>query len=74
MAFALLLFVALLIVGRAELGIKGIAICIALFSGTAAIIFISGAPPVLMAVAAAVVDIGLIFYIFGVDIPIRPKH
>jgi hypothetical protein len=33
-----------------------------------------GLPPVLMASAAAVFDIVLIFVIFGADIPIRPKR
>ena len=31
MAFALLLFLALLLVGRSELGVKGIAVCVAAF-------------------------------------------
>jgi len=74
MAFALLLFVALLVVGRSELGVKGIAVSVAAFAAVVAVILVSGGQPVLMAVAAAIFDIGLIFYMFRADIPIRPKR
>jgi len=64
MAFALLLLVALLIVGRSELGVKGIAICIILFTALIGLLMVFGLPPVLMATAAAIFDIVLIFIIF----------
>ena len=73
MAIALLLFFALLIVGRSELGIRGIAICISLASVVIAVILLAGLSLILLGVAAAILDIGLIFYIFGGDIPIRPQ-
>lgn len=74
MAFALLLLVALLIVGRSELGFKGIAICVLLFAILIGVLTASGLPPVLLATGAAIFDIGLILYILGADIPIRPKQ
>jgi hypothetical protein len=74
MAFALLLLVVLLIAGRSELGVKGIAICIILFTALIGLLMAFGLPPVLMATAAAIFDIALIFIIFGADIPLRPKN
>jgi hypothetical protein len=70
----LLLFVALIVVGRSELGIKGIALCIALALVLMVAVEVSGLPPVLLATGAALCDIGLILFIFGGDIPIRPKR
>ncbi len=73
MAFALVLFVILLIVGRSELGISGIAICIALFVVLITAVAVSGSQPIFIAAGTALLDIGMILFIFGGDIPIRPK-
>jgi hypothetical protein len=73
MAIALLLFVALLIVGRLELGIKGIAISIAMLLALVIAIEAFGLPPALFSTGTALFDIGLILFIFGADIPLRPK-
>ena len=73
MAFVLLLFVALLLVGSSELGVKGFAICIALLLGLIVVVAVSGAQPILVAAGAALLDIVMILYIFGGDIPLRPK-
>jgi hypothetical protein len=70
MAFALALFPALLFVGRSDLGVKGIAI--ALFLGLLVVVIASGLPFVVMAAGAAILDIGIILFIWG-DIPLRPK-
>jgi hypothetical protein len=72
MAFALLLLPVLLIVCRSDLGIKGIAFCIALFLGLIIVVVISGLPPVVLAAGAAVLDIGIIIFVWG-DIPLRPR-
>jgi hypothetical protein len=74
MAFALLLFAVLLVVGRSELGIKGIAICIASLLGLIIVVAASGSPAVLVASGAALLDIGMIIFIFGTGIPLRPKR
>ena len=73
MAIALLLFVVLLIIGRSELGIKGIAICSGLLLGLLIAIAAFGLPPALLSTGTALFDIGLILFIFGADIPLRPK-
>ena len=72
MAFALLLLPVLLIVGRSELGIKGIAVCVALFLGLAIVVKAFSLPFVVMAAGAAIIDIGIVLLIWG-DIPLRPK-
>jgi len=73
LSFPLMLLIGLLIVGRSELGVKGIATCVILFAALIALLMAFGLPPVLIATAAAVFDIVLIFVIFGADLPLRPK-
>ena len=66
-----LMFWVLLFVGRQELQIKGIAICIAIWAALLTGCILIGLSPLWFLAAMSFLDIGLILYIFGGDISIR---
>ena len=68
-----LLFFVLLFVGRSDLQIRGIALCLAIWLALIAIGAITGAWMALVGAGTAILDIGLVIFIFRGDIPLRPK-
>ena len=66
-----LLFRVLLLVAREELGVKGIAVAVAIRLALLAGCFVAGISPHISVAAQALLDIVLILKIFGGDIDIR---
>jgi hypothetical protein len=71
MIIPFLVFWVLLFVGRQELQIKGIAICIAVWLGLLIGFMAIGISPYIFVAAQAFMDVVLILFVFGGDIQIR---
>lgn len=70
MIAAFVAFWVLLFLGREELGLKGIAIAIALWLAVVAGFYWADSPGLFMA-AQAIMDVVLVFIVFGGDVRIR---
>ena len=66
-----LVFGLLIFLGRQELGIKGIAICVAVWLGLLAGFMAAGISQFYFVAVQAILDVWLILFVFGGDLKIR---